>query len=150
MDLGGVRVVGNTPTVAERFGDGGNVPGEDGAEHPHPGQVLGTGAAEADGVLSGEPESPSGGVVLEDARGDHRAEPLADIPFLQPGASGELVAGGGTGGRGVEQSGAAPDIDQVGEHRAGEQPEQLSGELLGRLLVDVGGGHDLDRTTGRP
>ena len=42
-------------------------------------------------VLGWQHVSPAAAVVLDDAGGDHRAEPLAHIPFVETGGFGDLV-----------------------------------------------------------
>ena len=79
-------------------------------------------------------------VMLDEAGGDHRAQPLTDITLVQLGPFRDLRArGGGQVRHLIEQSGAMADGGHQGDGRVVEHAEHFLGESLRLRLVDLRG-----------
>ena len=62
-------------------------------------RLLNGGARERRGLIARQQIGLRGGVVVDDLPGDHAAQPLSHIAFVEAGGVGDLCAGGGTAGR---------------------------------------------------
>ena len=78
-------------------------------------------------------------VVVDDAGGHHRTEPLADVPFLEASPAGKFVARRRASRGGGEQAGAVAELDHVGHKAADVVAEQLLGKGFRLALVECGG-----------
>ena len=71
-------------------------------------------------------------VVVDDPAGDHAAQPLPHVAFVEPGGVGDLCTGGRRElGQRVEQLGLMPDGQQDGQAGAVDRTDDSFGELLG-------------------
>ena len=88
-------------------------------------------------MLDRQPEASVLRVVLEDARGCHCGKPLADVPLLETAALGELCRCRRARSGELEQPRAPADLDEAGEQAAGDDLDELGGELLDGSRVHV-------------
>ena len=97
------------------------------------GQVVGPGGAgQHRRAMPRERIRLRGRVVIDDAAGDHTAQPLAHITFIESGGIGDLGAGGRRQfGQRVEQLGLMPDRQQDGQAGAVDRSDHALGEFLG-------------------
>ena len=94
------------------------------------------------GVLRGQGEPSRLGIDLHDAPGRHRAEPLTDVPLVELGRVGELLARRLLVLReGVEQARAVAHGDHHRQRAAVQQFEHATREGFGALGVVRSLGH---------
>ena len=106
------------------------------------GDVVAAGiTGEAGGVFGGELVGAPVGVVIDDATGDHRAEPFADVALVEIGGVGEGIAGGPVeSGEGIEEAGAMTNGCHEGERGLIDVVDHAIGEGFGAGVVEVGVG----------
>ena len=106
-------------------------------------EVVGRGRTrKPGGVLRGQGEPSRFGIDLHDAPGRHRAEPLTDVPLVELGRVGELLARRLLVLReGVEQARAVAHGDHHRQRAAVQQFEHATREGFGALGVVRSLGH---------
>jgi hypothetical protein len=136
-----VRLVPHAAAVRERFHQLVLGRPEDRDELRGDGHIVGRRGARQDGrVLGRQPVGVCRRVVLDDAPGDHRPEPLADVPLVELGLRRDLVRSrrAGEPGQRVEQAGAVAERGHQCEHGVVEHAGHHPGERVHLLGVECG------------
>ena len=138
----GVLGIGHAAPVAERCDDLTLDLAEHGDELCEgPDVVRTSGTSHRRGVLRRKPIRAACRVVLDDASGNHGAEPFADVA-LQAGRLGDCRGVGGFESRHrVEQAGAVTDAHHQRQHPVVDHPQHAAGERLVASRIELLHGH---------